>query len=103
MHTCEAVIAEACHLVRRLPAGPRAVLDLIQDGVIAVRFRLEDHLGRVVSLLRRYADRPMSLADACLVCMSEIAPEGVIFTLDEDFRTYRRHGRQTIPVLMAPR
>jgi len=43
----------------------------------------------------------MSLADACLVRMTELAPESQVFTADRDFRIYRRHGRQVIP-LLAP-
>jgi predicted nucleic acid-binding protein len=42
----------------------------------------------------------MSLADACLVRLSEIHPGGEVFTLDSDFRVYRRHGNKVIPVLM---
>ncbi|MGO9470544.1 MAG: hypothetical protein ACLQVF_41155 [Isosphaeraceae bacterium] len=44
----------------------------------------------------------MSLADACLVRMSELAPECVVFTLDNDFRIYRRHKRQRISLLIPP-
>ncbi len=44
----------------------------------------------------------MSLADACLVRMSELIPECVVFTLDSDFRTYRRHRRQKISLLIPP-
>jgi len=42
---------------------------------------------------------PLSIADACLVCMSELHDRARIFTLDSDFRTYRRHGRQVIPLI----
>jgi uncharacterized protein len=42
----------------------------------------------------------MSLADACLVRMSEIASDAVILTTDTDFRTYRRHDRHTVSCLM---
>jgi len=44
----------------------------------------------------------MSLADACLVRMSELREDSVVFTIDRDFRLYRRHGRQVIPTLMPP-
>jgi hypothetical protein len=44
----------------------------------------------------------MSLADACLVRMSELVSDGVVFTLDSDFRIYRRHRRQKIPVVIPP-
>jgi hypothetical protein len=39
----------------------------------------------------------MSMADACLVRMSEIVPDPVVLTTDGDFRVYRRHSRQAIP------
>jgi predicted nucleic acid-binding protein len=50
-------------------------------------------------LMEKYADVPMSLADACLVRMSEAASDAVILTTDRDFRIYRRHGRQVVPCL----
>ena len=43
--------------------------------------------------------KPTSLADACLVRMSELHDRARIFTLDSDFRTYRRHSRQVIPLI----
>jgi hypothetical protein len=49
----------------------------------------------------RYEDTPLSLADACLVRFSELHSDCKVFTLDMDFRRYRRHGRQAIP-LLAP-
>ena len=52
------------------------------------------------ALMRRYRNRPMSLADACLVRLSELQTDGEVFTLDSDFRIYRRHGNKVIPVLM---
>jgi predicted nucleic acid-binding protein len=42
----------------------------------------------------------MSLADACLVRLSELHRDSTVFTLDSDFRIYRRHGNKVIPVLM---
>ena len=54
-------------------------------------------------LLRRYRNVPMSLADACLVRLSELYGDCAVLTLDSDFRIYRRHGRQVIPVLAPPK
>lgn len=42
----------------------------------------------------------MSLADACLVRLSEIHATGEVLTLDSEFRTYRRHGNRIVPVRM---
>ncbi len=53
----------------------------------------------VEALMRRYADTPMSLADACLVRLSEIHCDCRVFTLDGDFKQYRRNGRNVIPLL----
>jgi hypothetical protein len=43
----------------------------------------------------------MSLADACLVRMSELTERCQVFTTDRDFLVYRRKGRHLIP-LLAP-
>lgn len=97
--TCEAVLAESCHLLRQLPGGSHAVIELVSRGVIAVPFRLQDDAAAVAKLLSRYADVPMSLADASLVRMSEHHGDSVVITVDKDFRIYRRHGRQVIPTV----
>ena len=47
-----------------------------------------------------YHDVPMSLADACLVRLSETLPDPVVVTTDTDFRIYRRHSRQVVPCLL---
>jgi hypothetical protein len=41
----------------------------------------------------------MSFADACLVRMSELWPAAPVFTLDSDFRVYRRNKRQSLPLV----
>ena len=100
--TCEAVLAEACFLARRIRRGnPWRVLDLVRRGVLDISFSLADEIDLVRVLMEKYRDVPMSLADACLVRMSELHPGSVVFTLDRDFGVYRRHRRQAIP-LLAP-
>jgi hypothetical protein len=42
----------------------------------------------------------MSLADACLVRMSELIRGSSVFTLDSDFRIYRQYTNQIIPIVM---
>jgi len=99
--TCDAVLSEACFLVRRLKGGSSAVLTLVERGVIRPSFRLEEEAGAVGRLMKKYESVPMSLADACLVRMTELEEETVILTLDSDFRIYRRSGRKAIR-LIAP-
>lgn len=100
MTTCEAVLAEACFLLHRIKGGQDAVLELVARGVITVGFSLEAELPAVRKLMQRYASVPMSLADACLVRMSELEPRATLITLDGDFKSYRRNRRQAIPALL---
>ncbi len=51
-------------------------------------------------LIHKYADLPMSLADACVVWMTEQIKGTVVFTTDNNFRAYRKNGRQLIPLIM---
>src|SRR6266852_7476696 len=93
--TCDAVLSEAFHLLGS--RGGPALSALLRRGAVVVAFDLADELGRVLSLMQKYADVPMSLADACLVRMSETIADPIILTTDADFRIYRRHGRQVVP------
>ena len=98
--TCEAVLSEACFLLQKARDGTAAVMELIARGLIRVPFRFESQAPAVRRLLARYADVPMSFADACLVRMAEQFPSALLVTLDGDFKLYRRNGRQTIPLAM---
>ncbi len=99
LFTCEAVLSEAQFLVHRFGGDPVVVLEMITKGVLNVAFDAEAEADRLIKLQRTYQNLPMSLADACLVRMSELHAPSRVFTLDSDFRIYRRHGRQVIPVL----
>jgi predicted nucleic acid-binding protein len=98
--TCEAVLSEACFLLRTWHSGSATVLELLERGLVQVPFCLREEVGRIKRLLTRYANVPMSLADACLVRMTEQYTDSVVLTCDSDFRLYRKHGRQVIPTLM---
>ena len=88
--SCEAVVAEACFLMRKVDAaGPAEVVALGRRGVYAVAISLEEHWTNVEALLRKYSDRPISLADACLIRCAEIHHEARILTFDSDFSVYR--------------
>ncbi len=96
MLTCEAVIAEACFLLGKKQG---LVFKLMDAGLLKIGFSLEQDAKSVFKLIQKYSDVPMSLADACLVRMSEIHDGSKVFTLDGDFKIYRRNGRQTIPLI----
>jgi len=96
--TCEAVLSEAFHLLgsRGLPA----IAGLLRRRALISAFDLGHDAEPVLKLLQKYADVPMSLAEACLVRMAETLPDPVILTTDSDFRVYRRHSRQIVPCVM---
>jgi predicted nucleic acid-binding protein len=97
--TCEAVIAESCFLVREIDGGAEKVFELLETGLILLSFRLENEIPRIKELMTRYANVPMSLADACLVRMAEQYKDSSVFTLDSDFKIYRKNRREPIPLV----
>ena len=101
--TCEAVVSEACFLLRRIAGGQDALLELLTRHVIEIDFQMAGELAAVRSLMRKFATVPMALADACLVRMSELDTTSVIVTLDSDFRIYRRNRRRMVPTIMPTR
>jgi predicted nucleic acid-binding protein len=96
--TCEAVLSETFYLLGR--DGRAWLATLLYRSAIISAFALADNRDPVLNLMQKYADVPMSLADACLVRMTEILADPVILTTDADFRIYRRHSRQVVPCAM---
>lgn len=99
LETCEAVFSEATFLLRADPRGSDALLELLERDLLSCAFQLDDAVEHVRRLMKRYQNVPMSLADACLVRMTEERRASVVLTLDRDFRHYRRLGRQVIPLI----
>lgn len=99
LFTCESVLAETSYLLRDLPRSLEALTRLHRDEILKVAFDFEAHAPLVWRLLAKYRDVPMDFADACLVRLSELHADCVVWTTDSDFGVYRRHGRQVIPTL----
>lgn len=93
--TCEAVLSEAFHLLGA--RGAPALSTLLRRNAIKIGFSLADNREPVLRLLEKYSNLPMSLADACLVRMTETLGDPLVLTTAKDFRLYRRHGRQVVP------
>lgn len=97
--TCEPVLTEACFLVHRAGGHAADLIRKLDQGVLEIALDLRAEAATIATLLKRYEDTPMSLADACLVRISERIADCRLFTLDSDFEHYRRNGRQIIPLL----
>jgi len=87
--TCEAVITESCYLLRRQAGAAEAILENVKAGVFQIPLRLSDAAASLQRLFRKYREREMDLADACLVHLAGELQTGEIFTLDRDFEVYR--------------
>jgi predicted nucleic acid-binding protein len=97
--TCDAVIAEACSFF----PNPLPVLTLIARGDLVLDFNLREQIYDVQALATKFSDRPMDLADACVVRMTELRQDCAVWTVDRsDFTVYRRNTRQSVPCEFPP-
>ena len=99
MLTCEAALSEAAFLLDKTNGGIRQLLTLMERGLVIPAFDLHKQLPSVSRLMLQYENVPMSLADACLVRMAELHSKSSIFTLDSDFRIYRKNRKEAIPLI----
>jgi len=95
MSTCEAVIMESCHLLRKMVGSSEAVLANLAHGHFQIAFQLPRAVAEVKALMHKYRDTPIDFADACLIHMADELDTGDILTLDSDFLHYR--WRKTRP------
>ncbi len=82
--------------------SPLAVLTLVARGdlILDSAFDFGAEMPRLLELCRKYTDRPMDRANACLVRMTELTVRCKVWTVDrEDFTTYRRQR----PISPPPR
>jgi predicted nucleic acid-binding protein len=87
--TCEAVITESCYLLRNLSGASEAVIENVAAGIFEVPFQLSRDTAGVKQVLRKYEDRKIDLADACLIRLADQFGTADILTLDQDFAVYR--------------
>ena len=98
-YSCSEAMAEAAAITGQ----PAAIVEMIAAKEILLAFELGDQAAAVLALLKKYADVPMDLADACIVRMSELLRDCRVVTVDrKDFSVYRRNGRDLIPIIAPP-
>jgi uncharacterized protein len=101
MMTCGAVLAEAGFVMRHHPTALVRTRNLLQRSDIISAEESQMLWLRAWELMERYANVPMSFADACLVALAESTPGARLFTLDRDFLIYRQHDDEPL-TLLAP-
>ena len=96
--TCEAALSEAFFLLG--PRGTPALAALIRHGAVICPHNTGEDFDAIRGMMHKYRNVPISMADACLVRMTETPGGAVLFATDSDFRIYRRHGRKTIACVL---
>ncbi len=99
LFVCEPVLAEAMYLLARFSGAQDALFGLLDNGALKIAFHIEEHVPALSKLHQKYRDKPMSLADACIVRMAEIYQQHFVLTLNSDFTVYRRHGRDPLALI----
>ena len=69
--------------------GPAEIAALGARGVYRIAIAAGQHWTNIEALLRKYSNRPISLAHACLIRCAEIHQEARIVTFDSDVAVYR--------------
>jgi predicted nucleic acid-binding protein len=90
------------YLLSDLPKAQDALFGLLENGALRLALHIEEHVPALRTLHRKYRDRPMSLADACIVRMAELFDQCQVLTLDSDFSVYRRYGREPLDLIHPP-
>lgn len=98
--TTEAVLTELFHLVGPDLHQQRTARSFVHCGMLTLSAITDHDLPEIVSLMERYADRPMDFADATLVHLAHRERISTVFTIDfADFETYRIAGRQRFRIV----
>jgi predicted nucleic acid-binding protein len=96
LYTTVPVLTEAFHMVEPDSRGADNLREFVLRQGLLVWFLDGPAMRRTFSLMEKYRDHPMDLADGSLVTAAETLHTRKIFTLDRrDFLTYRvRIGRR---------
>ena len=80
-------------------AGQAALWELMHSGRLEIVELKPEAVDAAAASMKKYADRPMDLADATLVAAAEQLGDSRIFSIDSDFRFYRKTGGKAFTVI----
>ena len=93
-------LTEAMYLLGDLPRAQEALFEMLARRVVQLLPLDLVDVPRLRELMRKYADRPMDMADAALLRVAEREGIRKVFTIDrKDFSVYRLHGRLRITLI----
>jgi uncharacterized protein len=86
--------------LRKQWGAAESILENIVSGAFQIPFQLPSDAGEIQRIMRRYRDREVDLADACLIHLANQLRTGEILTLDRDFESYRWGGNKRFTPLI---
>jgi predicted nucleic acid-binding protein len=79
--------------------GQQALWQLRKSGLISLHQSPDTELDRMETLMEKFRDAPMDLADASLVAAAETLGLQRVFTLDRHFYAYRLNDGSALEVV----
>ncbi len=102
-YTCEAVLSEACYLLRATPVAVAAILSMVDSGALIVLPVFPDGAGYMREIIKKHG-RKTDLADAALLWLAESNPNLSLLTTDKnDFGRYKLKRRGGHLRIVAPK
>lgn len=98
--TCEAVVTEACYLLRHQPRAVEAILANVARAIFQLPLHLAESATAISSLMQKYGVLQPDFADACLIHLADELDQGDILTLDHDFEVYRWRRNRPFHLLL---
>jgi uncharacterized protein len=76
-----------------------ALWQLRRSGALSLYTLTDSDADRMETLMHRYRDTPMDLADASVVAAAESLKLTRVFTIDSHFQIYRIHGTRPFEIV----
>lgn len=100
VYTTEPVLTETLYLLAPSAKAQKACIEFILRGGATLVPQSSSSLARAATLMEKYQDIPMDVADATLVVLAEETGISEVFTLDvRGFQTYRVKGKKPLRIL----
>lgn len=93
------VLTETAYLLSFSRKAQDALMEMVQRSSVAIAALSTDDVPRMRTLMEKYRDVPMDLADASVVCVAERENIETILTLDKDFKIYRLGRNRPISIM----
>lgn len=77
----------------------QALWGWVEEKHLRIHEHTDADVDRMQALMKQYANVPMDLADASLVALAERLRVSTVFSLDSDFRVYRRYGNKPFKII----